>query len=72
MGTPDFNRYRSRTYWLCWGVLILASALCYFKGIDGAGWVTTALGTVAAWQARRAWDNKLDADVERSNQCPGS
>lgn len=61
------SRYRSRTYWLCWGILILASALCWAGGIDGAGWVTVTLGTLGGWQARRAYDNRLNADIERGS-----
>lgn len=58
------SRYRSRTYWLCWGILILATSLAGSELLDGAGWVTTAGIVIGAWQARRAWDNKLDADLE--------
>lgn len=54
------SRYRSRTYWLCWGIMLLASGLVWFNRIEGAGWVTTAGLVVGAWQARRAWDNSLE------------
>jgi hypothetical protein len=56
------SRYRSRTYWLCWGILMISSILCWGAKIDGAGWVTVTLGTLGGWQARRAWDNKLDSE----------
>jgi hypothetical protein len=56
------KRYRSRTYWLCWGIVVLSAALTWTGKLDGAGWVTAALGTVGAWQARRAYDNKLLAE----------
>ena len=55
------NRYRSRTYWLCWGLVALATGLCGFGLLEGAGWVTVALGVLSAWQVRRAYDNKLKA-----------
>lgn len=56
------ERLRSRTYWLCWGILGLASVLTYTGRLDGPGWVTVALGTLTAWQLRRYGDNKLQAD----------
>jgi FtsH-binding integral membrane protein len=55
----DMNRYRSRTYWLCWGIVLLSTVLCSFGRIEGAGWITCNLGVLAAWQLRRAHDNKL-------------
>jgi hypothetical protein len=62
MATPDENRYRSRTYWLVWGCVILGTALTYSEKLEGTGWTTLVLGLVAAWQLRRGWDNKLAAD----------
>ena len=55
-------RYFSRTYWLCWGIVILATTLTFTDNLDGAGWVTAIGITLGAWQARRAWDNKLLAE----------
>ncbi len=55
-----FGRYRSRTYWLIWGTMFIASVLCYQSKIEGSGWVTVSLGLVAAWQLRRYGDNKLE------------
>lgn len=61
MGTVDENRYRSRTYWLVWGCVILGTTLTYSSKLEGTGWVTLVLGLVAAWQLRRYGDNKLMA-----------
>lgn len=55
------NKLTSRTYWLCWGIVLLGTYLTKQGGLDGAGWVTVTLGTLAAWQGRRAFDNKLAA-----------
>jgi hypothetical protein len=56
------GRYLSRTYWMCWGILLMGTALCYCGKIDGAGWSTVSLGILAAWQLRRYGDNKLAAN----------
>ena len=58
------KKFRSRTYWMCWGILILTILMVYFGKIDGNNWQIIALGVLAGWQARRAWDNKLLADSE--------
>ena len=62
MGTRDENRYKSRTYWLCWGIVLLAAALTWTGKMDGAGFGTVAIATLGAWQLRRYGDNKLLAE----------
>ena len=56
------TRYRSRTYWLVWGCVLLATGLCYQAKIDGSGWVASVIALITAWQARRYGDNKLAAE----------
>lgn len=56
------SRYRSRTYWLCWGIVLLAAALTWTGKMDGAGFGTVAIATLTAWQLRRYGDNKLHAE----------
>jgi hypothetical protein len=65
MSEKNGNRYASRTYWLCWGIVIAATWLTRGQALDGAGFVTLALGVLAAWQSRRAFDNKLEADARK-------
>jgi hypothetical protein len=62
MADRDENRYRSRTYWMCWGIVALSFGLVAIGKIDSAGWVTVALGVLGAWQLRRYGDNKLFAE----------
>ena len=62
MAKSPENRYRSRTYWMCWGIILMSFGLALAGKIDGAGWGTVALGVVAAWQIRRGYDNKLAAE----------
>jgi uncharacterized membrane protein len=56
------NKFRSRTYWLCWGIVLLVSALTYVGKVDGAGFGTVVIATLGAWQLRRYGDNKLAAE----------
>ena len=56
------NRYRSRTYWLCWGIILLAAGLTLVGKVDGAGFGTVSIATLGAWQLRRYGDNKLAAE----------
>jgi len=56
------DRYLSRTYWLTWGLVGLATWLTYSDRITGQGWITVALGLFAGWQARRYGDNKIAAN----------
>jgi uncharacterized protein YraI len=59
-GGPD-RRYRSRTFWLCAGVLLVGTSLVVSGYLDGTAWVTVALGTLTAWQTRRHLDNRVQA-----------
>ena len=56
------EKLASRTYWLCWGIVLLATYLAQAGTLDGAGWVTATAGVLIAWQSRRAYDNKLKAN----------
>ncbi len=56
------SKFRSRTLWMCWGILLLTFALVFDGKIEGVGWGTVSLGVLAAWQLRRGWDNKLAAE----------
>jgi len=58
------QRYRSRTYWLMWGALLISTALTFTSHLDGSGWVTSMTVLVGAWQARRYADNRLHAERE--------
>ena len=60
------KRYLSRTYWLVWGLVGIATWLTYAGNIDGQGWITIALGLFAGWQTRRWADNKLAAKTKAS------
>jgi len=55
------TKYRSRTLRLCWGILIIATALAAAGIISGASWVTASGTVLVAWQARRYGDNRLRA-----------
>ncbi len=55
------SNWKSRSYWLGWGILILASALVWGGKVSGEGWVTTSLAVYATWQGRRAFENNLTA-----------
>ena len=54
------GRYLSRTYWMAWGIILLATWLCFSDKIIGSGWITIVGGVMAMWQARRYADNKLE------------
>jgi hypothetical protein len=39
--------------------IVIATALCWYGLIEGAGWITVVGMLFAGWQARRYADNKL-------------
>ena len=55
------SNYQSRTLHLCWGILIIATALAAAEIITGVSWVTASGTVLVAWQARRYGDNRLRA-----------
>lgn len=55
----EFDRYRSRTFWMIVGWTIVTGAFCWFDKIDGTGWLTFLGVLFAGWQIRRFKDNEL-------------
>lgn len=62
MADKDVSKFRSRTLWMCWGILFLTFALVFDGKIDGGNWQIVSLGVLTAWQLRRYGDNKLFAN----------
>lgn len=59
------NNWTSRTFWLCVAIIGLGTALNALGNLDGAGWVTTSLAVLAAWQGRKAYDFKMVTETEQ-------
>ena len=55
-------KFRSRTLWMCWGILFMTCALVFGGKVDSGTWQIVTLGVLAAWQLRRYGDNKLAAE----------
>lgn len=61
MNTTPSSKWSSRSHWLAWGILILATGLAATDNLSTT-WAGLALGVYGTWQGRRAYDNKLAAD----------
>ena len=59
------SNWMSRTFWMFILVIVLGTILNAVGNLDGAGWVTVVIATMAAWQGRKAYDFKMVAETEQ-------
>ncbi len=52
-----YNKWRSRKYRLVWGVILIATTLCYLDKVDGQTWALV-VGTTVGWYEKVNVDQK--------------